>query len=217
MGFIGRKRRIGPAGALAACALASLGIAACGGSSGSSKDASASVATTSTSSTSGTGSAAGPARFAAMRSCLQKEGITLPASQGFHRPQGSGGGVPGGGFPGGGGGGFARRLPKGVNAEKFQAALKKCGGGFGGGFRGAPRGGIYRSAAAKSELSKFATCMRENGVKLPTPNTSGNGPVFDVKGIDTSSAQFKSAEEKCRSKLPGPFGHGGPPPSQPGG
>lgn len=221
MGSIGRKRRRGAAGALAACALASLGIAACGGSSGSSKDASASVATTSTSSTSGTGPAAGPARFAAMRSCLQKEGITLPASQGFHRPQGSGGGVPGGGFPGGGGAGFARHLPKGVSAEKLQAALKKCGGGFRSGFHGdfhgAGGGGFYRSATAKAALSKFATCMRENGIKLPEPNTSGNGPVFDVKGIDTSSAQFKSAEEKCRSKLPGPFGHGGPPPSQPGG
>jgi hypothetical protein len=43
--------------------------------------------------------------------------------------------------------------------------------------------------------------MRENGVDLPAANTSGKGPVFDTKGINTSSAAFKSAESKCRSDL----------------
>jgi hypothetical protein len=53
--------------------------------------------------------------------------------------------------------------------------------------------------------------MRENGVNLPAPNTSGKGPVFDTKGINTSSAAFKSAESKCRSDLGAAAGGGGPP------
>jgi hypothetical protein len=69
--------------------------------------------------------------------------------------------------------------------------------------------------------------MRENGVNLPTPNTSGNGPVFNTKGINTSSATFKSAQSRCQSDLPGglagrapnggpPGGVGGAPPSEGG-
>jgi hypothetical protein len=43
--------------------------------------------------------------------------------------------------------------------------------------------------------------MRENGVAVPEPNTSGDGPVFNTKGIQTNSAQFRAAEGKCRSAL----------------
>lgn len=217
MAPIKRKRRTRPAAALAACVVASFGIAACGGGN-SSKDASANGTTsTSTSTTSSTG---GPARFAALRNCLQKEGISLPQHQAFQHSNEAGGGAPGGGFPGAGGE-FGRHLPKGVSAEKLQSALKKCGGGFPAGFhRGfhGGHGGFFKNAKAKTALTAFAACMRENGVKLPQPNTSGQGPVFDTKGIDTSSAQFKSAVSKCRSKLPGPIGgQGGPPPPQAGG
>jgi hypothetical protein len=69
--------------------------------------------------------------------------------------------------------------------------------------------------------------MRENGVNLPTPNTSGNGPVFNTKGLNTSSATFKSAQSKCQSDLQGvgggpssgapPGGGGGPPAGEGGG
>jgi hypothetical protein len=45
-------------------------------------------------------------------------------------------------------------------------------------------------------------------VNVPAPNTSGSGPVFDTKGIDTSSAQFKAAEAKCQSDLSGAFRRG---------
>jgi hypothetical protein len=86
--------------------------------------------------------------------------------------------------------------------------LKKCGGGF-----GAARGHFFGRAGAKKALSEFAACMSENGIKLPAPNTSGRGPVFDAKGIDTSGTRFKSAEAKCASKLPEPFARaGGAPP-----
>ena len=111
-----------------------------------------------------------------------------------------------GGFLGGGGAGGAlgRNCPKGVTRAQYEAAMKKCGGGnFGHG--GAAR---FKSPAFKAALAKFATCMRQNGVNVPAPNTSGNGPVFDTKGIDTSSSQFKAAEAKCQSDLSSAFRRG---------
>jgi hypothetical protein len=81
-----------------------------------------------------------------------------------------------------------------------QEALKKCGGGnFGG-------GGRFNSSTSKAALTKFVACMRENGVNLPTPNTSGNGPVFNTTGINTASSTFKSAQAKCQSGLRGSAG-----------
>ena len=67
-----------------------------------------------------------------------------------------------------------------------------------------------KTAPDKAALAKFATCLNQNGVKVPAPNTSGKGPVFDTKGIDTSSAQFKAAEKKCQSDLSGAFHRPGP-------
>jgi len=53
--------------------------------------------------------------------------------------------------------------------------------------------------------------MRENGVNVPPPNTSGKGPIFSVKGLNTASAQFKAAESKCSVQLQGARPGGGPP------
>jgi hypothetical protein len=186
--------------ALVALLLASLGLAACGSSS--SNGSSSTTATTSASTGTGTkGPNAG--RFAAVRECLEKEGITLPKrTPGEKRPPGGTGGFLGGGGAGAGGA-AGPQLPKGVTRAKYEAALKKCGGGF-------ARGGAARfnSPTFKAALAKFATCMRQNGVNVPAPNTSGSGPVFDTKGIDTSSAQFRTAEAKCQSDLSGAFKRG---------
>jgi hypothetical protein len=170
---------------------AALALAACGGSSSAGTKNAAATTTT-------TGSSSGKDRRAALRECLAKQGIKLPSAP-------AGGAQPGAGGPPGGGGGFIP--PTGATSSKTQEAFKKCGGGS---FRGSrPR----NSAAFTATLTKFAACMRENGVKLPAPNTSGKGPVFDTKGIDTSSAAFKSAQSKCRSALKGAFPGGGRPPS----
>jgi hypothetical protein len=189
--------------------LACLGLAACGSSSGSSSgttSASASTTTTGAAGTTGAKGTTGPnsGRFAAMRECLQKNGITLPQrTPGQKRPPGGGvGDLLGGGTSGTGG----SQLPKGVTRAQYEAALKKCGGGN---FAGRGRGGArFKSPAFQAALAKFATCLRENGVNVPAPNTSGNGPVFDTKGIDTSSAKFKAAEAKCQSDLTAAFRHG---------
>ena len=133
--------------------LASLGLSACGGSSGSSSNATSSSClrgqldrdrihrhhfrrAAASTTPSAPGSARGSARFAAIRECLQKNGVTLP-----QRTPGSG--APGGGFPGAGGG---PTLPKGVTRAQYEAALKKCGGGnFGA--RSGRRGGAASGAA----------------------------------------------------------------------
>ena len=91
-----------------------------------------------------------------------------------------------------------------MTRAQYEAAIKKCGGGaFAGGAAARLKNPTYLAA-----LSKFAACMRENGVNVPAPNTSGKGPIFDTKGIDTASSQFKAAESKCRSDLIGAFRRG---------
>jgi hypothetical protein len=222
------------AAAVASLLLACIGLAACGGSStSSSSSASATAAGSGTSSTgtsstgtSSTGSTSttpvtghASARFAAMRECLQKNGITLPKrTPGSARPAG------GAGLAGGGAG---PSLPKGVTRAQYEAALKKCGGGArfaGGGAR------FANNPVFKAALGKYAACLRQNGIDVPGPNTSGNGPIFDTKGINTTSPQFRNASKKCRSTLIGAFkrpagapgasgasGAGGAPPAGGGG
>jgi hypothetical protein len=197
-----------------------VGVAACGGSSTNSATSANAAAThtaaggatsvgpTGASGPTGVGST-GPsgrygARFSALRECLQKNGVTLP-------PRTPGQGPPRGGFLGGASG---RQLPGGVSREKFQAALRKCGApGRIARFGGAAR---FHNPAFAQALTKFAACMRENGINLPAPNTSGNGPIFNTTGIDTTSPQFASAEEKCRSDLTAALQPGGTGPSPTG-
>ncbi len=184
-----RRRRYGPLTGLIAAAVAALLMSACGSSS------SSGAGTNSAKTTAQSGSAS--SRSAALRECLKKAGITLPSA-----PSGNpGSGAP----PSGGAGGF--KPPEGASGAKFQEAIKKCGGG---GFPAGGRGNV-NSASAKAALTKYASCMRENGVNLPAPDTSGNGPVFSTKGLDTSSQAFKSAQKVCQSDLKGAFGGGAPP------
>jgi hypothetical protein len=188
------KRGIPALAIVASVLLAAFGLTACGGSSSSS-------ATTSSSTTSASARAGAPnaGRFTALRECLKKNGITLPQrTPGARRPQG--GRV--GGLLGGGGGAGGAQLPKGVTRAQLQAAMRKCGG------NGAFAGGRANNPAFKQSLAKFASCMRENGVKLPAPNTAG-GPVFNTKGLNTHSKAFVAAEGKCESLLQGSFRRGG--------
>jgi hypothetical protein len=193
---------------LALLLVAGLALAACGSSSNST--------TTATSAASTTG-AKGAARFTALRECLKKEGIELPARKTGQTPK-PGGGTPGagGGFFGGGTPGGGLKLPKGVTKAQYEAAIKKCGGGS---FRRGNFAGRFSSASYKKALTSFVKCMSSNGVKLPTPNTSGKGPVFDTNKVDVKTAQFKTAESKCSSLLRfarpgagagGASGYGGP-------
>ena len=177
--------------ALATVLLAASVLAACGSSSKGSTTAAGKTAS---------GARAPGGRFTALRECLKKNGITLPqrvpGKPGQGRPP-SGGAVPFGG--GGRTGGFAGgALPKGVTRAQFEAAMKKCGGGVRGNFGSRSRLG---SASFKKALTAFAACMRREGIDVPTPNTSGKGPIFSTKGLDVKSAKFRAAQQKCASLL----------------
>jgi hypothetical protein len=102
------------------------------------------------------------------------------------------------------GAGVGPQLPKGVTRAQFEAALKKCGAA--GGLSAAT--GRLNAPSIATALVKFATCLRDSGVSVPEPNTSGRGPIFNTSGLDTSSARFKAATAKCRMDLPGRFGTG---------
>jgi hypothetical protein len=186
-----------PAAAIFIALLAVLLLTACGGSS---KSSSSTAAATSGAKTTNGGNARGQfgARGAALRTCLQKNGITLP-----QRKPGQQGNGKDGPFGGGGGGG-GLQLPKGVTRAQLQAAFKKCGGGS---FRGGGR--ALTGPGGAQRFAKFSACMRKNGVDLPAPNTSGKGPIFDTKGIDTKSAAFKAADAKCVRELVPNGGSGG--------
>jgi len=166
--------------------LAGFVLAACGSSSKSSSTAGTGTSASSTSPFLG-GAAGAAGRFAVVRACLQKNGITLP------RP-GAGSHPPVGGFLG-----STAALPKGMTRAQYDAIIRKCGDGF----RPGTFAHGFNAPAAKQALAKFAACMRENGVNVPTPNTSGKGPIFNSKGLDTTSAKFAAAEVKCRADLRG--------------
>jgi hypothetical protein len=131
----------------------------------------------------GPGSAARTARFAAVRTCLSKKGITLPQ--------------PSPGVPGGG-----AQLPKGMTGTQFQEALKSCGANFGAHGNHFRRAGpAFNNPRFHAVLARFAACLRQNGINVGEPNTTGKGPVFNTKGVNTGSPQFRAASAKCRSTL----------------
>ncbi len=194
-----RRKRNPIVAAVILLVLAGSLLAACGGSSNSAATTASTSASTSTSTSAKTptpGKApAFAARFTAIRECLKKEGVTLPTRKPGQRPGA-------GGFLGAGAG-----RPAGVSKAKFDAALKKCGGGSftaGRGFAGGTS--RFSTPEGKKALAKFAACLRENGVKVGEPNTSGKGPIFNTSGVNTQSAEFRTAEMKCRGDLAGAFG-----------
>lgn len=187
------------AGALVLVA-AGLVLAACGSSSTSSSTATGTAAATTApavgtvspgggSGSTGPAGAAGGGRFRALRECLAKNGITLPQRKLGQRPRSGGGLLGGGGGP---------SLPKGVTRAQYQAAIEKCGGAA----LSRPRANL-KSPAVQQAIAKFATCMRAKGINVPAPNTSGKGPIFSTKGLNTTSPQFIAAEAACGAPLRG--------------
>lgn len=157
--------------AMSVALLAILLLSACGGSSKPTATTTANAASAGpgpSSTAKSTTRTPGASRIAALRACLQKNGVTST-------------GPP---------------LPKGVTRAQYRALLKKCGGDT---FAGTPT--PANNPAFKAALSKFAICLRQNGINLPEPNNSGKGPIFDTKGLNTASTQFRAADAKCAKDL----------------
>ncbi len=62
----------------------------------------------------------------------------------------------------------------------------------------------------RKQISQYVACVRQNGYDLPSPNTSGNGPVFDSSKVNQNDPKFKAASAKCQNLLPS-TPQGGPP------
>jgi hypothetical protein len=151
-------------------ALASLALSACGGSSGSSSSSATGASTAAKSTT--TTPATQPER---LRACMKKQGIEAPSSVSTIAD-------------------LLAHTPKGVTREQLLAAVQGCGG------IGAGLADVKPHAsgtAYKKAFVDFVACMRQQGVNLPAPNTSGKGPVVDTKGFDTTGAKYKAAAKKC--------------------
>jgi hypothetical protein len=101
--------------------------------------------------------------------------------------------------------------------------LSGCAGNDEGG-EGVATAGDGKAAASSSpnaaegdrseQLRKFATCMRENGIDMPDPETDGEGRVMfrapegAKDGAPPDRETFEAAQQKCKQYLP----NGGEPP-----
>lgn len=148
---------------------------------------------TSSSTTSASSQDAARVKFA---QCMRENGINLPDNPG----------------QGGGGGAIAN-----VDQTKLQAAFKACQK-----YQRAAVGSISSSQrqSFRDAFTKFAACMRQNGVELPDVG-SGNGPPGGGSGNgppaggfpDRSDPKVQAATKACQGKLP----QGGPGGAGPGG
>jgi hypothetical protein len=176
-------RRVGAIGLV----IVSGGVAACGSTSGPgsapptqglsarSEDTVVGATVARTNSTAGSG----------LDACLRKHGIAefeAPATTAEAR-------VGVGGVLGQGG----MRVPRGATRPQFEAALKKCGlNGIQ--VQGAP----ITDPVFRHRILRLAVCLRRSGFRIPAPNMSGRGAVFDTRDIDIASARWRSAKRFCR-------------------
>lgn len=126
--------------------------------------------------------------------CMRDHGVNIPDN------------------PGQGGAGLQN-----VDRTKLQAATRACQK-----YRQAAFGTISQSQrqAFQDAFVKFSSCMRQQGVDLPTPTAGGGPPAGGAPGaaINRDDPKFQAAQKACRSKLPnggrsgGGPGGGGPPP-----
>jgi hypothetical protein len=181
--------------ATALAVLATVALGACGGGGGGSNNSSTT-----------TNPAGGPQRFtltADQRACMEKNGAPAPSG-----PPAGGATTQTGPPPGATGTpppGAVRRIGNPQDFAKVQAAAKKCGVSLP---QGGPQGGPpdVNSAQYQASVKDYATCMSDNGYAMPTPNFSGNGPVFDESKVDRNDPKFTAASAKCQDKLAPPGG-----------
>ena len=185
---IHRRSRPARAGLLTVAAAAVMGLSliasGCGGSPGTPVAHVGSTATNPSGSPSPAGSKSGdPAAFSA---CMRKHGVPNfpdPDSQGQLTIQG--------------GSGLNPRSPQ------FQSAQKACRKLLPNGGQPDPKA----QAAFLKQALKFSQCMRSHGLPNfpdPKPSSGGVGLVIGKNsGLDPNSPQFKTAQQACKTFLPG--------------
>jgi hypothetical protein len=86
----------------------------------------------------------------------------------------------------------------------MDAAMEKCK-------KHLPNGGENKPISPEDQrkAQEYSQCMRDNGVpKFPDPEPGGGIAIEGGPGLDPNSPEFKAAEEKCKTLLPG-GGEGG--------
>jgi hypothetical protein len=179
-------------------AVALLALTACGGSSSATSDGTAAApsSTAASSAVSAAGSApAGAPDFAAFRSCMEDNGVTLPDMG--QPPAGAQNGAPPSGMPAGappsggpGAGGLPGGLPDGVDQATYDAATKACADL-------APQGGPGRGATGidASALQAFKTCLTDHDVTIP------DGDNW-IATLDRRDATVAAAMKTCAPLMP---------------
>lgn len=164
-----------------------LTLAACGSSSSTSSTAAAGT---------GTSASRQQARLA-LAQCLRAHGLNV-ADPGA-----------GGAGPGGGGGGIFRSLQN-VPQAQLQSVRQACSSQFSAAF---PRLNMSpaQQAQLRSQLVKFAQCMRSHGVNMADPQVGGGTGGFGFRrafgSVDRNSPAFRTALTACQKVSPG-FGRG---------
>lgn len=120
--------------------------------------------------------------------CLRENGVDIPDNAGQNP-------------------GSAGRALQDVDQTKLQAAMKACQK-----YQQAAVGNISdeQQQELRDAFTKFASCMRQNGVDLPDMNPGG-GPPSGGQQINRDDPTTKAAMSACQDKLPrgGPGGQGG--------
>ncbi|MDX6679129.1 MAG: hypothetical protein QOE31_3181, partial [Solirubrobacteraceae bacterium] len=113
-----------------------------------------------------------------LQQCLSKQGVDLPG-------------------PGGGGGAGQRTA---ADRQKLQAAMQgPCKA-----LRAAAFGTITDAERQQFQdaFTKYAACMRQQGVDLPVPTAGGGGPPAGAARLDRSDPKVKAAAAACQDKRP---------------
>lgn len=164
------------AAAATAAAVAALALSACGGTAaGSGNPASA--------------SASDEVKAEQFAKCMREHGIEAQVSK-------APGGGPGFGLKVTGKQGSGRAGP-----QSFEAAQKACAR-----YQPAPQKlnlTPAQEAEQRDQVLRFAKCMREHGINVPSPETKGGRVRIHIEGnINPESPRFQAAQQACASLLP---------------
>jgi hypothetical protein len=87
----------------------------------------------------------------------------------------------------------------GVSSSQFQSAYSACQHLLPNGGNGPDQTAAQQ---ARAQALRYSQCMRDHGVTLPDPDSSGRIPDPASVGIDQGAAQFQAANQACDQYRP---------------